>query len=180
MVRHETCCNPAHIRKKNGTDAATEYEEIQEGLDRFDKLEQWEQLNQKRLVITRREQALLRQYLIAENLMNGCAICGAEFPQSLLVTAHMKPRAECSESEKRDVNNVIPMCSLGCDALFELGLLFVEPGKVRVRRRYQTYKKLNGFLSQLEGRPTTAWSAGRIGYFKWHARRGARRSYTGV
>lgn len=176
----ETCCNPAHIIEKSGADATTEYGDIQKSFDLFDQMEQWEQLNEKRLVLTRREQSFLRQHLISQNLMHSCAICGGDFPQSLLVTAHIKPRAECSDIEKRDLNNVIPMCSLGCDALFELGWVYVEDGKVRVRQRYQSYERLNGLLTQLDGRPTTAWRAGRIVYFKWHARRGARKSsYTG-
>lgn len=146
-----------------------EFEEIEKNLDAY------EELDQQRVVLVRREQSFLRQYLFGENEMGACAICGNELPVFLLVAAHIKLRAKCSDAERRDyANNVVPMCLLGCDALFERGLIIVEDGKVRVRLHNKIGENLDRFLRQLEGRLTSAWKIGRVHYFNWHAQHAAR------
>lgn len=129
------------------------------------------ELDQARVVLARREQAVLRRYLFRGDDVGICALCGGNFPVSLLVAAHIKPRAKCSDEEKRDYkNNIIAMCLLGCDAFFERGLIIVEDGKIRARRlRRKVNERLDHFLRQIDGRPTSAWAAGRIKYFSWHA-----------
>jgi hypothetical protein len=92
-----------------------------------DKAAEVYQVNQGRTVLVRREQTLLRQYLFGENEWESCAICENALPVFLLVTAPIKPRAACSDMERRDyANNVVPMCVLGCDALFERGVIIAE------------------------------------------------------
>lgn len=153
------------------TAALSEFEEIEKNLDSY------EELDQKRVVLVRREQSFLRQYLFRENEEGTCAICGSELPVFLLVAAHIKPRAKCNDTERRDyANNVVPMCLLGCDALFERGLVVVEDGRVRVRLRSGMNEKLDRFSKQLEGRLTSAWKVGRVKYFNWHAQHAARTS----
>jgi hypothetical protein len=40
-------------------------------------------------------------------------------PRDLAVAAHIKRRADCSEEERPDVQNIAMVsCRLGCDALF--------------------------------------------------------------
>lgn len=171
----ELCCNPAHIERTDkrgdlcrGAAAAAdrEFEGIQKSLDSYG------DLDQERIVFVRREQSFLRQYLFRDGPVGICSLCGEEFPVSLLVAAHIKRRAECSDSERRDyANNTIPMCSLGCDALFERGLLIVKNGRVQVRLRGKPNNhRLEGLLEQIEGRMTPAWKVGRIKYFTWHSR----------
>jgi len=153
-----------HLWNSAATAALSEFEEIQKNLDAYD------ELDQQRVVQMRREQSFLRQYLFRENEVGTCAICGNELPVFLLVAAHIKPRAKCSDAERRDyANNVVPMCLLGCDALFERGLIVVEDGKVRVRLHNKRSETLNRSLRQLEGRSTSAWKIGRVKYFNWHA-----------
>ena len=95
-----------------------EYEQIQHELDTYG------ELDQKRMAVLRRDQRFLRRYLFRDDTVGICAICGEKFPVTLLVAAHIKPRAKCSDSDRRDnANNVVPMCVLGCDALFERGFV---------------------------------------------------------
>lgn len=154
----------AQLWNSAATAALGEFEEIQKNLDAYD------ELDQKRVVLVRREQSFLRQHLFRENEVGTCAICGSELPVFLLVAAHIKPRAKCSDMERRDyANNVVPMCLLGCDALFERGLIVVEDGKVRVQLHNKRNENLDRFLRQLEGRLTSTWKIGRVKYFNWHA-----------
>jgi hypothetical protein len=146
------------------SEALTYYDAIQRGLDSY------ESLDHTRVVLARREQAFLRHYLFRDSPSGTCAICGESFPVSLLVAAHIKPRAKCSDAERRDyAHNVVPMCVLGCDALFERGWVVVRDGKVRVRMPSQVNARLARCLRRLEGRPTIAWKEGRVSYFVWHA-----------
>jgi hypothetical protein len=76
-------------------------------------------------------------------------------PTALLIAAHIKPRSKCTEDERRDfVNNVIPMCLLGCDALFELRFLVVADGKVHVKKNLVTTDKLKALCDHLDGLST--------------------------
>ena len=55
------------------------------------------------------------------------AVSGRCLPRGLLVAAHVKPRSECSEEERRDIPHVaMAACLLGCDALYETGYLTVD------------------------------------------------------
>ena len=50
---------------------------------------------------------------------------------SCLVAAHIKKRAACSLEEKKDYKSIVmPMCSFGCDYLYERGYIAVSDGKI--------------------------------------------------
>ncbi len=144
--------------------AASEYDDIQSRLEQFDKLDE------RVTVWRRREQSFLREYLFGSGDSGACAICGAMLPTALLIAAHIKPRSQCTDAERRDfVNNVVPMCLLGCDALFESSFLVVDEGKVRVQMDAGVSVRLRVLLKDLDGRSTSAWKPGRFQYFRWHA-----------
>ncbi|MBW4719956.1 HNH endonuclease [Saccharothrix obliqua] len=108
------------------------------------------------------EQAALRRVLIGDEPTGRCALCGRELPVELLVAAHVKPRKDCSDEERRDLRNVAMLaCHLGCDRLFELGYLGVGPDGVVVSA---------GALAEgrAVGRRTPAHHPGSAGYFAWH------------
>jgi hypothetical protein len=152
-----------------------EYEQMQRELDSY------ESLDQAQVVLARREQAFLRRYLFRDQEVGTCAICGEILPAILLVAAHIKPRATCGDAERRDyANNVMPMCLLGCDALFERGLVVIKDGKVQVRMRSSSNNRLDSFLKHLDGRPTLAWKKSRVKYFRWHAQNAGRDSSSTV
>lgn len=75
----------------------------------------------------RAEQKRARDALIGSRLSASCFLCGREFPTELLVAAHKKKRAACTDEEKRDLKNVVMLCCvLGCDQLYELGYVSVD------------------------------------------------------
>ncbi len=135
------------------------------------KLQQFDKLDKERKIYSRREQAFLRDYLFGRGDRGTCVICGSYLPTSLLVAAHIKPRASCTDAERRDfVNNVVPMCLLGCDALFERGFLVAQEGKVKVRIEGELEPRLKNLVNAIDERPTIAWKLGRFRYFRWHAK----------
>lgn len=81
----------------------------------------------------RREQGDLRRSLLNGQTVALCSICGESRPAKLLIAGHIKPRSKCTEEERRNFQSVAMLiCSLGCDALFEWGYIYVDVGgKVR-------------------------------------------------
>jgi hypothetical protein len=85
------------------------------------------------VVKARGEQGALRRFLFGARTNDRCGLCGEHLPVSLLHTAHIRKRSKCSDGEKRDGNVGMAACLLGCDALFELGLIGVAPdGRILV------------------------------------------------
>jgi hypothetical protein len=141
-----------------------EFDRIQNDLDKYD------ELNRKIEGLARREQSFLRRHLFQDRETGHCVICGDDLPVPLLVAAHIKPRAVCTDEERRDyINNVAPMCLLGCDALFERGIIIVEDGKVRVRIDYDESDGLGKLLKRLDGKAILSWEPERQKYFRWKA-----------
>ncbi len=121
-------------------------------------------------MLVRTEQGFLRNTLFGNSVAGECAICGRSLPVGLLVAAHIKKRAECSETEKADYqHNVVPMCVFGCDGLFERGYIVVVDGAVAVgqARRADLTPAVATYLKTIEGRPVPAWATCSQ-YFDWH------------
>ncbi|MEJ2855388.1 MULTISPECIES: HNH endonuclease [unclassified Saccharothrix] len=113
------------------------------------------------------EQGALRHVLIGDAAVGTCALCGRELPVDLLVAAHIKKRAECSDEERNDLRNVAMLaCSLGCDRLFELGYVTVGADGTVVASPVEG--ALAEQLAQLAGRVAGAHHPGSAGYFAWH------------
>ena len=55
-----------------------------------------------------------------------CLICNRYFSSELLVAAHVKKRADCTNEEKADIENIAMLQCGGCDKLFENGYLFIN------------------------------------------------------
>lgn len=128
--------------------------------------------DEKRLVMTREEQKILRRYLLSGREQGPCFICGEEFPVKLLVAAHIKPRKKCSNLEKGNLCNVVPMCLAGCDALFERGYIVVVRGRVRVNVKLPKDDRtpaLNALTKRLDGRPVGSLDPARNRSLNWHA-----------
>lgn len=73
-------------------------------------------------VLGRGEQSILRRRLLGNAEVAECALCGRTLPTRFLITAHIKKRTLCTDSERRDLAHVaMAACTLGCDSLFEAG-----------------------------------------------------------
>jgi hypothetical protein len=124
----------------------------------------------------RREQRALRHSLLGRNSFVSCGICNRRLSSNLLVAAHIKPRNSCSEKERVDPNVVMLACVLGCDALFDKGVIYLdEKGTVRLSGRFSEEQDLKSFVSHLEGKTATAFSFSSRKYFDWHAKNVATR-----
>jgi hypothetical protein len=122
-------------------------------------------------VYARREQGFLRRSLFGSKQLAECALCGRTLSTELLVAAHIKRRADCSQRERLDFKNiVIPMCKLGCDALFEGHFITVGEGVVRRKRSLRDGDSAAAIVASLEGRSCSYWSESRRAYFDWHLR----------
>lgn len=128
------------------------------------------ELDARREVLVRTEQRFLRHHLFGADGVGTCALCGEEYPTNLLIAAHIKRRADCSDHERRDyAHNVAPMCTFGCDALFERGVLVVENGRIRQGKRVQLTERVREYVAALVDEPCAIWNPQNEGYFRWHA-----------
>jgi hypothetical protein len=118
---------------------------------------------------SRVEQQLLRGVLGLFALSTApCELCGRDVPVGLLVAAHIKRRADCTDEERRDVEHVaMRACVLGCDALFERGLLQVTDRGL-LRAAGGVTPALAEHLQALDGRSAPAFRPARAPYFAWH------------
>jgi len=117
----------------------------------------------------RTEQARLRSLLLLGEQEGQCMLCGLMLPASLLVAAHIKPRAHCTRKEQSDFPAVVMLaCQMGCDALYERGYITVnEKGAIKVassparalNRELKARFSKRSFLGSLEERDR---------YFDWH------------
>lgn len=126
-------------------------------------------LDREHSVRGRVEQSFLRGCLFGDSEEWECSLCGRRLPLGLLVAAHIKPRSDCSRSERLDALNVVfSLCLLGCDALYERGLVAVGPaGRIMVNSVGQT-RVVQRVLRQYRGRKCTAWKRTNTQYFYWH------------
>ncbi|MEV0290995.1 hypothetical protein AB0H36_43285 [Kribbella sp. NPDC050820] len=116
----------------------------------------------------RREQRFLRGALGIgtgdPDRLHQCGICGVSLPERLLAAAHIKPRRDCTDKERRDLSNIaMAACTLGCDALYEYGYLTVdEEGRLR------SDDTASVDLRRFHGQVAPAWNRQREKYFAWH------------
>jgi hypothetical protein len=129
-------------------------------------------LDREHTVRGRLEQSYLRSKLFGGDEVARCSLCGLSMPVSLLVAAHIKPRSECSRPERLDADNVVAsMCLLGCDALYERGLVAVrEGGKILLSPAISSSAVKNA-LRRFRKRRCDAWNSTTAKYFSWHLER---------
>lgn len=119
----------------------------------------------------RQESQIFRKYLFGKTRTHACDLCSKELPTRLLVSAHIKPRADCTDVEKRDLNVVFRACTLGCDELFEKSYLIVQSNGVisGTENLDKSTVALKQYASQIIGKICTAFSESNKQYFKWRA-----------
>lgn len=120
---------------------------------------------------SRAEQALLRNVIIPGR-DGKCALCGRLFPREYLRAAHIKPRARCTDEERRDLENIaMPACVFGCDVLYENGLITLsQSGEVLISDRVAGLGNVKTYTDTfLTGRRTHMVMERRAKYAAWHA-----------
>jgi hypothetical protein len=119
---------------------------------------------------SRAEQPILRKYLFGNKKISNCDLCGKELPVSILVAAHIKKRASCTDSERKDLNIVMSACKLGCDELFEKGYISVsDDGNIQetINLKDSTLP-LRNYVSDLSGKKCRIFNLNNKKYFDWH------------
>lgn len=118
------------------------------------------------------EQSYLRHVLFRDANEATCSLCGRRLPVSLLIAAHIKPRSECSRRERLDATNIVfGICVLGCDALYECGLIAVsDGGQICIAPTIESLT-LEKVLGRYARRKCSAWSETTAEYFGWHLAR---------
>ncbi|MDT0453127.1 hypothetical protein [Streptomyces hesseae] len=118
----------------------------------------------------RGEQAALKRRLLPGST-GECALCGRELPGTFLIGAHIKKRAMCTDSEKRDLANIAMLaCTFGCDSLYEHGYITVaEGGAIQISPLAQAIPEVGALIQQrLADRTVTWWNPQREPYYQWH------------
>lgn len=117
----------------------------------------------------RKEQAYLRTILLGKKRLERCSICSRLLPVDLLVIGHIRKRHSCSTEQKKDLANVMPVCLLGCDRLFENGYIHVDSsGTVRISHGRDAGDEVGAAMTYLDGRKCRAWSTDSEPHFQWH------------
>jgi hypothetical protein len=115
----------------------------------------------------RKEQAILRDWLFKNKKYENCAICGKEFSITSLITAHKKKRSLCSEGERTDPNIVMPLCSFGCDVMYEQERVVIIDGVSNVVNFENLTQAEIEYLKMLDKRKIEEkWLHGNIDYFR--------------
>jgi hypothetical protein len=128
-------------------------------------------LDRKGAAKSRAEQALLRNVIIPGR-DGKCALCGRVFPREYLRAAHIKPRARCTDEERRDLEHIaMPACVFGCDVLYENGLITLsQSGEVLISDRVAELGNVKTYTDTfLIGRRTHMVMERRAKYAAWHS-----------
>ena len=83
------------------------------------------------------------------------------------MAAHIKCRSNCSDVEKRDMTNVMPMCKMGCDDLFEKGYVSVSDNRIKRNSEKLTTSPVAAYIRALVGLQCKYWNKGNAQYFAW-------------
>lgn len=118
----------------------------------------------------RKEQRRLRDFLLDGRISAPCAVCGEQFPSPMLVAAHLKKRARCTNVERLQFDRVAAlMCKFGCDELFERGYVYAQSGTWKVRNDLPQYPRVSSLLKTLSGSKCEIWQQSQA-FLEWHAK----------
>lgn len=116
----------------------------------------------------RKEQAILRARLLKKASEAQCAICHRTFPTNLVVAAHIKPRSNCSTSERKNPDVVMPVCKVGCDDFYEKGYIVVDKkGVVQINEKIDCSPELKAILGELTGKHCTHFNEKTADFFAY-------------
>ena len=118
---------------------------------------------------SRKEQPYLRKLVLGKRPTEHCSLCGRELPVDLIWIGHIRKRNSCDTEMRKDLANVMPVCLLGCDVLFEKGYVFVDgKGTIRQATQRSVPSDLIPTISRIVGQTCRAWNLNSSRYFLWH------------
>ena len=124
------------------------------------------------LAYARAEARAFRRHLFGSAANTRCDLCRRVRPVSLTVAAHIKRRSHCSDDEKKDPSVVMRACLFGCDALFEVGAVYIDSGVLRAGPTSAISSQDAEVLVEQSGirvgEPCLVVSDDNREYFEWH------------
>lgn len=125
-------------------------------------------LDAQRTALVRLEQQATRALICGSGDTVVCAFCSRPLPAALVVAAHIKPRTNCSDEEKKAIGvNVLALCKLGCDDLFERGFLEVLAGQLIHGPAKPTTQAVASAQRKVVGNHVRGWTKEHEKNFKW-------------
>jgi len=116
---------------------------------------------------SRKEQSLHREHHFSNKLTSKCSLCHRELPTTILHAGHIKPRRNCNEEERKDLNVTMPVCKLGCDDLFEKGYIYVDAsGSIMINDTKVIPSELRNFLKIYDGKKCLHFNEETKDYFE--------------
>jgi len=127
----------------------------------------------------RLEADFLRSRLVGSAPSYMCDLCDRDMPTRLIMASHIKKRSDCSDQERGDPKVVMGNCLLGCDILYELGVITVGPegiieegvGEPFPGYTFKSDSSLGQAMTNLIGKKCQAFSKETQKYFAWHFER---------
>ena len=123
-----------------------------------------------RITRFRREQPKLRKQLLPDS-SGECALCGRNLPVELIEVGHIKRRTDSDKIARLDFNNVMRVCTFGCEKLFENGYVIVDATGIIREGKPSPSPDLSTFLSGLVERRCTSFGPESSVYFEAHRQR---------
>ena len=121
----------------------------------------------------RKDQQKLKKILFNTLTQTECAICNKTYliKPAFLICAHIKKRSKATNIEKIDAKNIVaPMCTFGCDNLFERGFIVVIDGKVQknISKAKNCTDDMEKYIEKIQGNVCSYYTDKSKKYFKWH------------
>lgn len=117
----------------------------------------------------RLEQDIFTEFLFSDCSNSKCAICSRSYPNSIMVAGHIKKRSLSSDIERRNLKNVMPICKMGCDDLFERGYIYIDKkGFIRRNNEKEITSDLNHYLNSIVDKKSWFFDKDNAIFFEQH------------
>ncbi len=117
----------------------------------------------------RLEQDIFSEFLFSDCSNSKCAICSRSYPNSIMVAGHIKKRSLSSDIERRNLNNVMPVCKMGCDDLFERGYIYInKKGRIKRNNEKEVTSDLKQYLDIIVDKKSWFFNKNNAIFFDQH------------
>ena len=115
----------------------------------------------------RNEQPLLREWILNKNETT-CAICHKKIPNELIRAGHIIKRSQINNEDiRKQLDIVMPLCILGCDALYENEFLIVDKeGIIKINTDREISEAFKNYLKEYEGKKCLSFNENTKNFFE--------------
>ena len=135
--------------------------------DRLHELEKLDGIKSQAKI--RLEQDIFTEFLFNDCSNSKCAICARSYPNSIMVAGHIKKRSLSTDIERRNLNNVMPICKMGCDDLFERGYIYInKKGRIKRNEEKEITSDLKQYLDSIVDKNSWFFNKKNTIFFEQH------------